>query len=109
MREQHYFLYKIQPVRPAMLTEGPTADEERIIGEHFRYLQALTEESVVKLAGRTLTTDYSSLGICIFVAEDEAAARALVENDPAVMGRVMRAEVYPYRVALLAEKWGIGE
>ena len=28
------YIYRIQPVRPAMLSEGPTADETRITGEH---------------------------------------------------------------------------
>ena len=27
------FIYRIQPVRPAMLTDGPTLDEERIVGD----------------------------------------------------------------------------
>jgi hypothetical protein len=35
------FLYKMQPVRPGMLSDGPTAQEEKVIGEHFAYLQQL--------------------------------------------------------------------
>jgi hypothetical protein len=31
------FLYKMQPVRPGMLSDGPTAQEEKVIGEHFAY------------------------------------------------------------------------
>ena len=33
------FLYKIQPVRPELLTIGPTADEKEIIAQHFSYLK----------------------------------------------------------------------
>ena len=95
------FLYKIQPVRPEMLIEGATPDEEVLIGQHFDYLKRLIEAGVVFLAGRTLNTDPASFGIVIFHAVDEAAARQVMHADPAVRGRVMRAELYPFRVALL--------
>jgi uncharacterized protein YciI len=97
------FLYKIQPVRPDMLAAGPTPDEERIVGEHFDYLKRLAEAGVVLLAGRTLNTDYSSFGIVIFFADSEPAAQQIVEDDPAVRQRVMRAELYPYRIALAGQ------
>ena len=98
------FLYKIQPTRPALLTKGPTNEEARLVSKHFHYLQGLCEAGVVKLAGRTLNTDASSFGIVIFEAADESAARAIVDNDPAVKQGVMRAELYPYRIALMAGK-----
>jgi uncharacterized protein YciI len=95
------YLYKIQPVRPAMLTEGPTAREAEVVSQHFDYLQGLLQQGVLLLAGRTLNTDYSTFGIAIFQAENDEAARLLCENDPAIRERVMRAEIYPYRIALL--------
>lgn len=98
------FLYKIQPTRLAMLTAGPTAEEDRLVGEHFHYLQGLCDAGVVKLAGRTLNDDASTFGIVIFEAADETAARAIAENDPAVKQGVMRAEVYPFRIALMAKE-----
>lgn len=36
----------------------------------------------------------------VFLAESEAKAQELVRNDPAAKEGVMRAELYPYRVAL---------
>lgn len=96
------YLYRIQPVRPEMLSEGPDPEETRIVSQHFAYLNDLTEQGIVLLAGRTLNTDASSFGIVIFKAEDDNAARAIVHNDPAVKNRVMRAELFPYRVALMA-------
>jgi uncharacterized protein YciI len=101
MTEFVHYLYKIQAVRPAMITDGPTEDEARIVADHFAYLQQLTESGVVLLAGRTLNEDFSTFGIIIFRADSIAAARQIVENDPAVKQRVMRAELYPYRIALL--------
>ncbi len=99
-----HFLYRIQPTRVDMLVQS-TPEEDTIVEQHFGYLQDLTRQGVVLHAGRTLITGEASFGIIIFVAEDEAAARALVHNDPAVRQGVMRAELFPYRVALLADDW----
>lgn len=96
------FLYRLTPTRPAMLTRGPTDDEAATTQRHFEYLQRLCDEGVVILAGRTLTTDASSFGIVIFRAPSEADARRIMENDPGVSEGVMNAELFPYRIALLA-------
>lgn len=104
MNTPSQFLYKIQPTRLAMLTAGPTNEEARLVSEHFHYLQGLCEAGIVKLSGRTLNTDATTFGIVIFEAADENAARAIVDNDPAVKHGVMRAELYPYRIALMAGK-----
>jgi uncharacterized protein len=94
------FLYKIQPVRPEMLSIGETPEEEQIISEHFNYLKDLTEGGVVLLAGRTLNTDQSCFGIVIFRAGSEQEARRIMLEDPAVRQRVMRAELYPFGISL---------
>ncbi len=84
-----------------MLTEGSTETESQIVSDHFSYLKDLVERGAVILAGRTQNNDYSSFGIIIFRAESEDRAREIVRNDPAVKNNVMRAELYPYRIALL--------
>ena len=94
------FLYRIQPTRLGMLTEGPTETEVAIIGEHFEYLSKLTAQGVVYLAGRTLTADAQTFGIVVFSAASETEAMALMQNDPAVARGVMRAELFPYQIAL---------
>jgi uncharacterized protein YciI len=100
------FLYKNQPVRPEMLSVGATDDERRVTTEHFEYLEGLTRAGTVLLAGRTLNTDPSSFGIVLLRAESEEAAREIMLNDPAVRQRVMRAEFFPYRIALLGDLRG---
>jgi uncharacterized protein YciI len=95
------YLYRIQPTRAAMLSEGATEYESAKTSEHFSYLKELVEQGVVILAGRTLNTDPSSFGIVVFNADSDAAAQAIVDADPAVVGGVMRAALFPYRVALL--------
>lgn len=93
------FLYRVRPARIGMLTEA-TPEESETVGRHFAYLKGLTEQSVVLLAGRTMTTDETTFGIVIFEAEDEASARAVMEGDPAVKGGVMTAALFPFRIAL---------
>ena len=100
MTDTTCFLYKIQPVRTEMLADGLTSQEDQIIGEHFIYLQDLTAAGVVLHAGRTLNTDNSSFGIVSLRVDSEQEARQIMHNDPAVRQRVMRAELYPYRIAL---------
>ncbi|MCY4539828.1 MAG: YciI family protein [Chloroflexi bacterium] len=96
------YLYKIQPVRPAMLSEGPSDEESRLTNEHFEYLKDLMEAGALILAGRTLNSDYSSFGIAILNARDDAHMQQLTDADPGVAKGLFRAEWYPYRIALHA-------
>ncbi|HZW11010.1 MAG TPA: YciI family protein [Phycisphaerales bacterium] len=80
--------------------EDASEAERRVVGEHFAYLEGALGGGTLVLAGRTL--DRPPMGIAVFEAEHEGAARAFVDADPAVRAGVFRAEVRPYRVALLA-------
>jgi len=84
-----------------MLTDCPTIEEENIIASHYGYLEQLTEQNVLILAGRTLNNDDRSFGIVIFKAASELIAKKIMSADPAVKAEVMRAELYPYRVAFM--------
>lgn len=106
MPDSREYLYRIQPTSPDMLRSGPTAPEEAAISEHFTYLKELTERGVVILAGRTLTADETSFGIVVFRAGSDDIARDTMEDDPAVRSGVMRARLYPFRVALSAPRSG---
>jgi hypothetical protein len=94
------FIYVIKPTRADMLEGGLTQAEEAVVQEHFAYLQDLTEEGVVVLAGRTDTTGPESFGIVVYEADDEETARGIMAADPAVAKRVMEAEFLPFRIAL---------
>ncbi len=96
------YIYRIQPTRPDMLSDGPTAEESRITAEHFDYLRCLLREGVLILAGRTLNSDYSAFGIAIFNARDDEHMRQITNGDPAVAQKLFRAEWHPYRIALHA-------
>lgn len=98
------YIYRIQPVRPAMLADGPTEDEARITAEHFAYLQRLKDQGALLLAGRTLNSDYSAFGIAIFQARDDEHMRRLTLEDPGVAQKLFRAEWHLFRIALLADE-----
>lgn len=98
------YLYRIQPIRPTLLTEGPTQDEAAVLQQHVSYLENLAKEGTVLLAGRTQTEDPSAFGIVILQAETAEMAHSLMENDPAVHHEVMRAELFPYRIAVLSDQ-----
>ena len=91
------WLYRIVPARAGM-PDAPTAEESEAVSAHFQYLVGLHEQGVVRLAGRT--QDEATFGIVIFHAADEAAARALMEADPAVDRGVFIAELHPFATAL---------
>mgnify|MGYP003434750466 CR=1 FL=1 len=82
------WLYLLKPARLAMLTEGPTPEEAETVSRHFAYLQDLTAKGVMILMGRTQNSD-------------ESAARMIMEADSAVRAGVMRATLYPYKIALM--------
>jgi uncharacterized protein YciI len=99
----HQWIYVLKVTRLEMLTEAPMPEEERIVSQHFTYLKELTDKGVIILMGRTQNNDKTTFGIAIFEAADEKAARAIMENDPAVRAGVMRATLYPYKIALMRE------
>ena len=103
MTETRHFLYRIQPTRSEMLFEGLTDEETRIVSEHYAYLKAMTKKGIVILAGRTLNADETSFGIVILDVESEEKAQKIMENDPAVRQRVMNAQLFHFRIALMAE------
>ncbi len=94
------FLYKLQLVRGDLLRTGPTEVEQAIVAEHFAYLQNLNAQRTIILVGRTMNTDESAMGLAIFCAESEEAARQIMNDDPAVKKSLMTATLYPFKVSL---------
>jgi uncharacterized protein YciI len=104
MSDKTTYLYKIQPTRLGMLTKGPTPQESEIISQHFDYLKELTEKGVAVFVGRTLTADEHTFGITVFLADSAEAAGEIMNNDPAVIAGVMRAELFPFRIVLMGKE-----
>jgi uncharacterized protein YciI len=95
MAEWIYFLHPPREDFAATMTEH----EQQVWGEHFARLQRLVAEDVLILAGPTLGS--VNTGVAVIEAEDEAAARRLMEEDPAVASGIATGELRPFSVALL--------
>ena len=91
------FVYFCRPVRETFL-EDATEGEMAVVDEHFEYLKELHTKGGLILAGRCQD---GPPGIVVFEAEDEKAAAAIMQNDPAVVAGIFEADVHPYRVALM--------
>lgn len=94
------FIYVLRLVERLHDENAWTDADKKTVGAHFAHLKAATAEGKVILAGRTLESGDKTFGLVIFEAADEAAAKAFMASDPAVVGKVMTATVHPYQVAL---------
>lgn len=97
------WIYFIHPPRDdfaATMTEP----EQAAWAEHFARFERLLAEGVVILVGPTLGP--VNTGIAIFEAPDEASARHLMDEDPAIAGGFARGELRPFRVSLLRGRDG---
>ncbi|UCD76862.1 MAG: hypothetical protein JSV91_08015 [Phycisphaerales bacterium] len=95
------FIVFLEPARDGMVA-NPTAEEAAKVQAHFEYLKSLTERGVVVLAGRT--TEPPITGLVVFFASDEAAARSLMVDDPAVKAGVFKARLQPFGIALRGDR-----
>ncbi|MFT7669671.1 MAG: hypothetical protein ACI8X5_002376 [Planctomycetota bacterium] len=97
------FIYRLQLLRPALLSEGPTEEEARALGAHVTYLEDLSQAGTVLMAGRTQTSDAGTFGLVILEASSTKEASQVMEKDPGVERGVMRAELYPFGINVLSD------
>jgi uncharacterized protein YciI len=90
-----YFIHAPREDFAATMTER----EQDVWGVHFERLQRLLAEGRLILAGPTLGR--VNTGIAVIEAEDEAAARRLMDEDPAIASGIATGELRPFSVALL--------
>ena len=76
-----------------------TDEEKQVWGAHAARLQRMLDDGTLILAGPTLGA--VNTGICVFEAEDEAAARALMEEDPTISSAIATGELRPFRASFL--------
>lgn len=95
MAEWIYFIHAPREDFGATMTD----EESAVWGVHFERLQRLLAEGVLVMAGPTLGR--TNTGIAVFEAPDEAAARRLMEEDPAIASGIATGELRPFRVSLL--------
>ncbi|MED1203801.1 YciI family protein [Heyndrickxia acidicola] len=103
--ELKQYIYTLK-LFPALLDEKNwTEREHAVVSRHFEALQKLMEQDKLILAGRTLNMDETTFGIVILQTTTEEEARNLMEQDPAVKEQVMTAELFPYKIALMNERF----
>lgn len=88
------FIYKLTPVNNDRIN-NLSAKDESIVMEHFNYLMDLKSKGIVSTVGRTEGKEF---GIVIFEAEGEPEAFEIMNNDPAVKQKVMKASLYPFKM-----------
>ncbi len=92
------WIYFIHPPREDF-AETMTEAEGEAWGRHWIRIQRLYLEGRVILVGPTLGR--INTGICVFEAEDEDAARRMMNEDPAIAEGFATGELRPIRVSLL--------
>jgi uncharacterized protein YciI len=88
----------LRPTRSGFTPDTMTDAEAVAWTAHFERFKRLLADGAVVLVGPTLGAE--SIGIGIFEAADEAAARRLVDEDPTIVGGHARAELHPFRISL---------
>ena len=95
-----YFLCKLIPPRPTFPADM-TEDEGAIMESHFGYWAALIEARRAVAYGPVLDPK-GTYGIAVVNADDETAAQALADEDPAILSNAgFRSEVHPMPDAIV--------
>lgn len=98
-----HFLIVLKPVPRLHDEKAWTKEDNAAVGAHFNRLKAAVAEGKVLLAGRTTEPLDQTMGLIIFSAPDETAAREFMNADPCVTAGVMTVTLHPYGLALMAK------
>jgi uncharacterized protein YciI len=104
MAETVPYLYRLT-LRSEMLGHPRSLAEQETLKRHLAYLTAARDHGIVIAAGRTEASESATFGIVLFRAASEVEARSFMANDPAVAGKVMNAELHPFRLAVPPKHW----
>jgi uncharacterized protein YciI len=99
--EKKQFLYLLRLEKSMDDSAAWTPEKSKIVQEHFARLQKMNDDGILILAGRTQNELDKTFGIVIYEASSFEEAKSIAENDPAVKGKIMTVEVFPYEVALM--------
>ena len=94
------FIYVLRLVPRLYDDKKWTKEDNAALDRHMIRFQEAMKSGQLILAGRTKEPGDKTFGIAIFRAADEAAAKKFMESDPAVVAKLMTAELHPFAVAL---------
>ena len=92
------FIYVLKLVPRLHDDKKWTKEDKEALDRHFTQLKEAAKSGVVIAAGRTQEPGDKTFGIVIFRASDEAAAEKFMKGDPAVVAKLMKAELHPFNV-----------
>jgi len=98
--KQKQFIYVLRLAPRLHADSAWTKEDKAVLERHFVRFQEAIKSGQLILAGRTSEPGDKTFGIAIFEATDEDAARKFMQDDPAVSGGLMTAELHPFAVAL---------
>lgn len=102
MAEKLHFVGILRPKRAAFVND-PTAEEQRIMSEHFQYLKKALEAGTLLMAGPCIA-GADTFGLIVLRMDSGADAQAFLNADPSVRNGVQAATLYPFRLSLWAGK-----
>ena len=86
-------LFAIQVRKGSSWDEAKPPQAQAQFREHSAHLKRLREAGSLVMGAR-----YSDIGLLVVSAENEAAARALMDGDPSVAAGTFSIEVHPFNV-----------
>ena len=95
-----WFCYLLRPTRPDILQTGPTPEEAALTARHWDYTVGLFRDGRLAVAGRT-TSPGDAFATIVVRADDEDAARAMMEGDPGVAEGLFSAALHPFELFML--------
>ena len=92
--DKKYFLLELIPPRP-MFAFDLNDEEKQLMAAHGTYWQPHIQRGIVVVFGPVLGKE-RSWGVAVVEADDEAAVRGIIENDPTMRsGRGFTFEISP--------------
>lgn len=103
---KNFYIYVLKLCPQYFETDKMPEEARNVIGVHFRYLQKHMEEGTLLLAGRTVRYPMTEndFGIAILETHTKEEAQSIMDNDPAVKGKVMTATLYDFSLALFRDQ-----
>ena len=92
-----HFLMMYYPPRKDF-TSNQRPEESAAVSRHFKYLKDLHEKQIVLMPGRV---EDARFGLALLSVENEQQAQEIMVNDPAVTAKVFRAELLPFKLAIM--------
>lgn len=97
--EKQFYFFKLIPPRVSF-SKDMTDAERAIMLEHIQYWKELTTQGTSVLFGPVMEPQ-GGWGLGIIEVENEAAAKAIGDNDPSVLKKLNTFEVHPMRIGMI--------